>query len=75
MLTGLTTPGSKTSEFLVTILNVVAQIALAASGTITDGTATKYGVAGAIFYIISRGLAKYEQRPAAGGTQAGAPGP
>ena len=64
MLSGLTTPGAKTSEFLVTILNVVAQIALAWSGVIQDGTATKLGLAGAVAYILSRGLAKYETRPA-----------
>ena len=74
MLTGLTTPGSKSSEFLVTILNVIAQVILAASGTISDGTATKYGLAGAVAYIVSRGLAKYEQR-AAVGAPPGAGGP
>lgn len=66
MLTGLTTPGSRSSEFLVTLLNAVAQLILAASGTISDGTATKYGLAGAVAYILSRGLAKYEQRPGPG---------
>lgn len=63
MLTGLTTPGARSSEFLATVLNVVAQIALAWSGTISDGTAAKLGVAGTIAYVLSRGLAKYEQRP------------
>ena len=66
MLTGLTTPGSKSSEFLVAILNAVAQLILAATGTLSDGTATKYGLAGALAYIVSRGLAKYEQRPGPG---------
>lgn len=67
MLTGLTTPGSKSSEFLVAILNAIAQLILAATGTLSDGTATKYGLAGAVAYIVSRGLAKYEQRgPGAG---------
>ena len=66
MLTGLTTPGSKSSEFLVTVLNVIAQIALAWSGTISAGSATKYGVLGAVAYAISRGLAKNEQRPSGG---------
>ena len=60
MLKGLTTPGAKSSEFLVAVLNVVAQIILAWSGTLTDGTAAKYGLAGALAYILSRGLAKYE---------------
>ena len=75
MLSGLKTPGAKSSEFLVTVLNVLVQIVLAWNGTISDGTATKFSLAGAIAYIISRGLAKYEQRPtAAGGTGAGAGG-
>jgi hypothetical protein len=69
MLTGLTPPGSRSSEFLVAVLNVVAQVVLAAAGTISDGTATKFSLAGAIAYIVSRGLAKYENRgPGAGGT-------
>ena len=66
MLTGLTTPGSKSSEFLLTILNAIAQLVLALTDTLSAGTATKYGVAGAVAYAISRGLAKYETRP--GGT-------
>ena len=65
MLAGLSTPGAKSSEFLVTVLNVLAQIVLAWTGTLSDGTAVKYGVAGAVAYAISRGLAKYEQRPGA----------
>jgi len=73
-LAGLTTPGSKSSEFLVTVLNVIAQVILAATNVLTSGTATKLGVGGAIAYVISRGLAKYETRPAAGGTSGGAPG-
>lgn len=63
MLAGLTTPGSKSSEFLVAVLNVIAQVILAWSNTISDGAAAKYSVAGAVAYIVSRGLAKYEQRP------------
>lgn len=70
MLTGLTTPGTKTSEFLVTVANVIAQIALAWSQTESSGSAAKYSVAGAIAYIVSRGLAKYEHKPAASGTGA-----
>lgn len=61
-LPGLSTPGSRSSEFLLTVLNVVAQVALAWSGTISDGSAARYGFAGAAAYIISRGLAKYESR-------------
>ncbi len=66
MLTGLTTPGAKSSEFLLTVANLIAQVALAWTDTISSGTATKYTLAGAVAYIISRGLAKYETRgPAA----------
>lgn len=63
MLTGLTTPGSKSSEFLVTVLNVVAQIILAWTGEISSGNATKFSLLGAVAYIVSRGFAKYEGRP------------
>jgi hypothetical protein len=63
MLTGLTTPGSRSSEFLVMVANAIAQAILAATNTVSDGTATKYGLAGAIAYVVSRGLAKYEARP------------
>jgi len=66
MLTGLTTPGSRSSEFLVTVLNVVVQLVLALTNTLSDGTATKYGLAGVIAYTLSRGLAKYEGRPGIG---------
>lgn len=66
MLAGLTTPGAKSSEFLVAVANLIAQIALAWSNTESTGTATKYTVAGAVAYIVSRGLAKYEQRPSSG---------
>jgi len=66
VLTGLGTPGARSSEFLVAFLNVVAQVILALAGTISDGTATKYGLAGAIAYVLSRGLAKYEHRGGAG---------
>ena len=60
MLSGLTTPGAKSSEFLVMVVNVVAPIALSWSHTISSGQATTYGLVGAAAYIISRGLAKYE---------------
>ena len=65
-LSGLQSPGSKSSEFLVMVLNVVAQIALAWSGTISDGKASTYGLVGAAAYIVSRGLAKYETKPGGG---------
>ncbi len=61
-LSRLTTPGTKSSEFLVTVLVIVSQIALAWAGTIGDGTAVKYGLIGTIAYVLSRGLAKYETR-------------
>lgn len=63
MLTGLTTSGSKSSEFLVTVLNVLVQLILALTDVISNGTATKLGVLGTIAYVLSRGLAKYEGRP------------
>lgn len=56
-------PGFRTSEFLTALANLIVQVALAWNGTLTDCTAAKYSVAGAIAYIISRGLAKYEPRP------------
>lgn len=62
MLRGLTTPGARSSEFFVAVLNVAAQIILAAVDVINNGTATKLGVLGTIAYIVSRGLAKYETR-------------
>jgi hypothetical protein len=62
MLTGLTTPGSRSSEFLVTVLNVLVQLILALTDTVSNGTATKLGVLGTIAYVLSRGLAKYEGR-------------
>ena len=67
MFAGLTTPGAKSSEFLVTVLNVVAQIVMAWSGTISDGSAAKLGLAGTIAYVVSRGLAKSEHRPGGSG--------
>jgi hypothetical protein len=48
----------------VTVLNVLVQLILALTDTISNGTATKLGVLGTIAYVLSRGLAKYEGRPA-----------
>ena len=62
MLTGLRTPGARSSEFLVTVLNIVVQLVLALTDVLNNGTATKLGVAGTIAYVVSRGLAKYETR-------------
>lgn len=62
MLTGLRTPGSRSSEFLVTVVTVVVQVIMALADGPTGGTANKAGVAAAIAYVLSRGLAKYEGR-------------
>lgn len=62
MLSGLTGAGAKTSEFLAMVGNVVAQIALAWTGELDGQQATRYGVYGAIAYILSRGFAKVEAR-------------
>lgn len=56
-------PGFRTSEFLSAIANVIVQVALAWNGTVSDSTAAHLSVYGAIAYILSRGLAKYEPRP------------
>lgn len=56
------TPGMRSSEFKLFVLNVIGQIILDLRGTVTDGTAVKYSLVGAVAYIISRGLAKYEPR-------------
>lgn len=65
----LARPGFHTSEFLTVLVNFIGQVVLAMNGTVSDGTAAKYTVAGAVAYIISRGLAKYEPR-GTGGTPA-----
>lgn len=66
----LTRPGLHTSEFLIAVLNFVGQVIAANQGVVSDGTAAKYTVAGAVAYIISRGLAKYEPRGSGSGTPA-----
>jgi hypothetical protein len=65
MFNGLTTPGSKSSEFLLTILNAVVQLILALTDVLSNGTAARLGVIGTVAYVLSRGLAKYEGRPSA----------
>jgi len=62
MLTGLTTPGTKTSEFLLVVLNGIAQLVLALTNVLPAKYATLLGVIGALAYQISRGLAKTEPR-------------
>ena len=63
----LNRPGLHPSEFAVALLNLIVQVVLASEGTVSDGTATKYSLAGALAYIVSRGLAKYEPRGPGGG--------
>lgn len=56
------TPGMKTSEFLLAVLNVVAMIVASAQDYISDNMGVGLSVAGGIAYIVSRGLAKTETR-------------
>lgn len=62
MLPGLNTPGTRTSEFLLVVLNGVAQLALALTNVLPARYATLLGVVGAVAYQVSRGLAKTEPR-------------
>lgn len=55
-------PGLHTSEFLVAAANLVGQVVMALNGTVSDQQAVQYTLAGAIAYIVSRGLAKFETR-------------
>lgn len=66
------TPGMKTSEFLVAVLTVVGAIVSAAQDYLTNPQAAGLSGLGVVAYIVSRGLAKVEQRPPPGGT-GGAP--
>lgn len=59
-------PGFRTSEFIVTVLTLIGSIVAALADYISDPTATKLSVAGAVAYIVSRGLAKYEPRGTGG---------
>lgn len=63
MVSLLGRPGLHTSEFLAALANLIVQVALAWNGTVSNGTAEHMTVAGAIAFILSRGLAKYEPRP------------
>lgn len=56
-------PGFRTSEFKTAVLNAIVQVALAWHGAIANGTAENLTVAGAVAFILSRGLAKLETRP------------
>lgn len=67
----LNRPGFHTSEFVVTLLTVVGAVVAATQDYIASGTATRLSVAGAVAYVLSRGLAKYETR----GTTAPTPPP
>ncbi len=64
------TPGLRSSEFKVALATLLGSVVSAAQGYITDTTATKLSVAGALAYIVSRGLAKYESRGGPGGPPA-----
>jgi hypothetical protein len=59
----LNRPGFRTSEFLVSVLTLVGSIVAATQDYITNPQATGLSVAGAVAYVLSRGLAKYEPRP------------
>lgn len=60
-------PGFHTSEFIVTVLVPIGSIVAAAQDYISSGQATKLSTFAAIAYIVSRGLAKFEQRNDPGG--------
>lgn len=55
-------PGFRTSEFVVTVLTLIGSIVAALQDYISNSTATQLTVAGAVAFILSRGLAKYEPR-------------
>jgi hypothetical protein len=57
----------KTSEFLVAVLTLVGAVVSAGQDYITSGQAAGLSVAGALAYIVSRGLAKTEPRAPSGG--------
>lgn len=63
------TPGMKSSEFALALLNVVAMIVADAQGYVGDPTATKLSVGGLLAYILSRGLAKTESRSSGTGAE------
>jgi hypothetical protein len=60
------TPGMRTSEFYLTVLTLIGSIVASGQDYISSSTATHLSVYGAIAYILSRGLAKYEQGGAGG---------
>lgn len=60
------TPGMKTSEFALAVLNVVGMIVADAQNYVTNTQAAGLSVGGLVAYIVSRGLAKTEPRPGAG---------
>ena len=57
------TPGLKTSEFKVALITVVLSVVAYAADWTSHRYAWAGGVAAAISYIVSRGLAKTEPRP------------
>lgn len=66
------TPGLRTSEFKVAVLTVGVAVVSAAADWVSNRYALGAGVVGAVGYIVSRGLAKYEPRNPDGTPPAGA---
>lgn len=58
----LNRPGFRTSEFIVSVLVLVGSIIAALQDYVSDPTAVKLSVGGAVAFVLSRGLAKYEPR-------------
>jgi ammonia channel protein AmtB len=56
------TPGLRSSEFKTAVLVAGAAIVSAAANWVSNRYALGAGVLGGVSYIVSRGLAKYEQR-------------
>jgi hypothetical protein len=61
------TPGLRTSEFKAALATVILSLVAAGVNYVSDKTGFIGAVAGGLGYVISRGLAKNEQRPS--GTQ------
>jgi hypothetical protein len=55
-------PGFRTSEFLVALLAVVGSIVADVQDYISNADAAHLSIAGAVAFVISRGLAKTEPR-------------
>lgn len=70
----LSRPGVHTSEFAVALLTLIGSIVSAAQSYISSGSAVRYSIAGAVAYIVSRGLAKVEARTSSAAAPAGQAG-